>query len=248
MTVHDNVAFGLKVRKRPKAEIRARVQELLELVRLDGLAERYPSQLSGGQLQRMALARALAVAAAGAAAGRAVRRARRAGPRRAARVAAPAARGDPRDDDLRHARPGGGDGGRRADRGHERRAGSSRRARRTSCTRARANEFVMSFIGPVNRLGDVVPAPPRHPDPPVRRRRHAPRRSCDASSTSGFEVRVELTLHDGRDDLGPGHPRDRRAARASRRARSSPCACRHRACSPPERRSLSASARLPPAL
>jgi len=61
MTVHDNVAFGLSVRKRPKDEIRARVKELLGLVRLDGLAGRYPSQLSGGQLQRMALARALAV-------------------------------------------------------------------------------------------------------------------------------------------------------------------------------------------
>jgi sulfate transport system ATP-binding protein len=61
MTVHDNVAFGLTVRKRPKAEIRPRVEELLGLVRLDGLADRYPSQLSGGQLQRMALARALAV-------------------------------------------------------------------------------------------------------------------------------------------------------------------------------------------
>jgi sulfate transport system ATP-binding protein len=61
MTVANNVAFGLSVRRRPRAEIRARVQELLELVRLDGLAARYPSQLSGGQLQRMALARALAV-------------------------------------------------------------------------------------------------------------------------------------------------------------------------------------------
>jgi sulfate transport system ATP-binding protein len=61
MTVHNNVAFGLSVRKRPKAEIEQRVKELLGLVRLDGLAERYPSQLSGGQLQRMALARALAV-------------------------------------------------------------------------------------------------------------------------------------------------------------------------------------------
>jgi sulfate/thiosulfate transport system ATP-binding protein len=49
------------VRKRPKQEIGARVHELLSLVRLDGLAGRYPSQLSGGQLQRMALARALAV-------------------------------------------------------------------------------------------------------------------------------------------------------------------------------------------
>jgi len=61
MTVHNNVAFGLTIRKRPKAEIDARVNELLALVRLDGLAKRYPSQLSGGQLQRMALARALAV-------------------------------------------------------------------------------------------------------------------------------------------------------------------------------------------
>ncbi|HEY2140507.1 MAG TPA: TOBE-like domain-containing protein [Solirubrobacteraceae bacterium] len=60
MTVHDNVAFGLTVRKQPKDRTRARVRELLHLVRLDGLAERYPSQLSGGQLQRMALARALA--------------------------------------------------------------------------------------------------------------------------------------------------------------------------------------------
>jgi sulfate transport system ATP-binding protein len=61
MTVWDNVAFGLTIRKRPKAEIRRRVHELLELVQLEGLSKRYPSQLSGGQRQRMALARALAV-------------------------------------------------------------------------------------------------------------------------------------------------------------------------------------------
>jgi sulfate/thiosulfate transport system ATP-binding protein len=61
MTVFKNVAFGLSIRKRPKAEIRARVMELLELVHLEHLADRYPSQLSGGQRQRMALARALAV-------------------------------------------------------------------------------------------------------------------------------------------------------------------------------------------
>jgi len=61
MTVGDNVAFGLSIRKRPKAEIRQRVHELLQLVQLEGLIDRYPSQLSGGQRQRMALARALAV-------------------------------------------------------------------------------------------------------------------------------------------------------------------------------------------
>jgi sulfate/thiosulfate transport system ATP-binding protein len=61
MTVRDNVAFGLKVRRRQRAEIRARVDELLALVHLEGFADRYPSQLSGGQRQRMALARALAV-------------------------------------------------------------------------------------------------------------------------------------------------------------------------------------------
>jgi sulfate transport system ATP-binding protein len=61
MTVRDNIAFGLSIRKRPKAEIRERVEQLLALVQLNGLADRYPSQLSGGQRQRMALARALAV-------------------------------------------------------------------------------------------------------------------------------------------------------------------------------------------
>jgi sulfate transport system ATP-binding protein len=61
MTVYENVGFGLKIRKWDKAKISARVHELLQLVQLDGLANRYPSQLSGGQRQRMALARALAV-------------------------------------------------------------------------------------------------------------------------------------------------------------------------------------------
>jgi sulfate transport system ATP-binding protein len=61
MTVRRNVAFGLEIRKRPKAEIRDRVDELLALVHLGQFADRLPSQLSGGQRQRMALARALAV-------------------------------------------------------------------------------------------------------------------------------------------------------------------------------------------
>src|SRR2546423_14132130 len=61
MTVWDNVAFGLTIRRRPRSEIKQRVTELLELVQLVGLAKRYPAQLSGGQRQRMGLARALAV-------------------------------------------------------------------------------------------------------------------------------------------------------------------------------------------
>jgi sulfate/thiosulfate transport system ATP-binding protein len=61
MTVRKNVAFGLTIRRKSKEEIAARVDELLRLVHLEGLADRYPAQLSGGQRQRMALARALAV-------------------------------------------------------------------------------------------------------------------------------------------------------------------------------------------
>ena len=60
MTVYENVAFGMRVRKRPKPEIKQRVGELLELVQLEAFGKRYPAQLSGGQRQRMALARALA--------------------------------------------------------------------------------------------------------------------------------------------------------------------------------------------
>jgi sulfate/thiosulfate transport system ATP-binding protein len=60
MTVWENIAFGLKVRKTPKAEIAERVNEMLNLVLLQGMENRYPSQLSGGQRQRVALARALA--------------------------------------------------------------------------------------------------------------------------------------------------------------------------------------------
>jgi sulfate transport system ATP-binding protein len=61
MTVAKNVAFGLEIRKRPKDEVKQRVQELLELVHLEQWSQRLPSQLSGGQRQRMALARALAI-------------------------------------------------------------------------------------------------------------------------------------------------------------------------------------------
>ncbi len=63
MTLHENIAFGMKVSKvkRDKAAIDARVDELLRLVKLDGLGDRFPAQISGGQRQRVALARALSV-------------------------------------------------------------------------------------------------------------------------------------------------------------------------------------------
>lgn len=60
MTVYENIAFGLELKKVPKAKIKERVQELLELTSLKGLEDRYPNQLSGGQRQRVAFARALA--------------------------------------------------------------------------------------------------------------------------------------------------------------------------------------------
>lgn len=61
LTIADNVAFGLKVAGRPRAEIDARVAEMLEMIKLPHVAGRYPYQLSGGQQQRVALARAVAV-------------------------------------------------------------------------------------------------------------------------------------------------------------------------------------------
>src|SRR5689334_1315498 len=60
MTVAENVAFGLKVAKRPAAEVKSRVDEMLNMIKLPHLADRYPYQCSGGQQQRVALARALA--------------------------------------------------------------------------------------------------------------------------------------------------------------------------------------------
>ena len=61
MTVRGNIAFGMELRKMDPAHIKSRTEELLELVQLTGMGDRYPSQISGGQRQRVALARALAV-------------------------------------------------------------------------------------------------------------------------------------------------------------------------------------------
>ena len=58
-TIYDNIAYGLKMKKTPKAEIKERVTEMMDLVQLGGFEKRYPSQLSGGQKQRVAIARAL---------------------------------------------------------------------------------------------------------------------------------------------------------------------------------------------
>ena len=119
MTVRENVAFGLKVRKRPRAEIRKRVRRA---------ARARPDRRLGRPLPGAALGRATPAHGAraracgraeGAPARRAVRRPRRPRAQGPARLAPPPARRDARDDDLRHARPGGGDGDRRPDRAHE---------------------------------------------------------------------------------------------------------------------------------
>jgi len=197
MTVHDNVAFGLSVRKRPKQEIAARVEELLGLVRLDGLAKRYPSQLSGGQLQRMALARALAVQPQvllldepfGALDAQ-VRAELREWLRRLHEEIHVTTIFVTHDQEeamevaeqivvMNH--------------GRIEQAGAPRELYESP-----SNEFVMSFIGPVNRLGDAFVRP------------HDIQILAEADGTGsealiervvhlGFEVRVELRLHDGRE-------------------------------------------------
>ena len=197
MNVHDNVAFGLSVRKRPKDEIGERVNELLGLVRLDGLAARYPSQLSGGQLQRMALARALAVQPQvllldepfGALDAQ-VRAELREWLRRL-------------HDEIHvttvfvtHDQEEAMDVAEQIvvmNAGRIEQAGSPRHLYESP-----ANEFVMSFIGPVNRLGDALLRPHdiqilAEPDGT------GTEALVERVAHLGFEVRVELKLQDGRE-------------------------------------------------
>jgi sulfate/thiosulfate transport system ATP-binding protein len=195
MTVWNNVAFGLKIRRRPKAEIAARVDQLLELVQLGGFAQRYPAQLSGGQRQRMALARALAVEPKvllldepfGALDAR-VRKELRAWLRRLhedVHVTTVFVTHDQEEamevaDQIVVMNQG--------------------RVEQTAGARELydepANEFVMSFVGPVNRLDDDWIRP------------HDLELTLDSNGTSrparvervihlGFEARVELELDDG---------------------------------------------------
>ena len=196
MTVWDNVAFGLKIRHRPRTEISRRVDELLELVQLVGLARRYPAQLSGGQRQRMGLARALAVDPKvllldepfGALDAR-VRKELRRWLRRLhdeTRTTTVIVTHD--QEEAMEV----------ADRVVVMNAG---RIEQTAAPRELydnpANEFVMSFVGPVNRLGDTFVRPHDvelllEPD-------------GDGSAEAmvervvhlGFEVRVELVRDDG---------------------------------------------------
>jgi sulfate/thiosulfate transport system ATP-binding protein len=197
MTVYDNVAFGLTVRHAPKGEVSERVNELLGLVRLDGLAKRYPSQLSGGQLQRMALARSLApepkvllLDEPFGALDVQVRGELREWLRRlheqihVTTIFVTHDQEEAMDVAAQIVVMNGG------------------RVEQTGTPRELyehpSNEFVMSFIGPVNRLGDALLRPHdiqilSQPDGStvealVRRVVHL-----------GFEVRVELMLPDGRD-------------------------------------------------
>jgi sulfate transport system ATP-binding protein len=197
MTVWDNVAFGLAVRKRPKAEIKQRVAELLDLVQLNGLAKRYPAQLSGGQRQRMALARALAVEPKvllldepfGALDAR-VRKELRAWLRRLhdeVHVTTIFVTHD-QEEAMELA-----DQIVLMNAGRVEQIGGAR-----DLYERPANEFVMTFVGPVSNFGDELVRP--H-DIEVSREPNGSgtQATVDRVVHLGFEVRADLTLDDGRE-------------------------------------------------
>jgi sulfate transport system ATP-binding protein len=198
MTVWDNVAFGLTVRKRPKSEIKQRVGELLELVQLNGLAKRYPAQLSGGQRQRMALARALAVEPNvllldepfGALDAR-VRKELRAWLRRLhdeVHVTTIFVTHD-QEEAMELA-----DQIVLMNQGRVEQVGGAR-----DLYERPANEFVMTFVGPVSSFGDELVRPhdievSREPNGSA-----AERATVERIVHLGFEVRADLALDDGRE-------------------------------------------------
>jgi sulfate transport system ATP-binding protein len=195
MTVRDNVAFGLTIRKRPKAEVDERVSELLRVVGLDGYQRRYPSQLSGGQRQRMALARALAVEPRvllldepfGALDAR-VRAELRTWLRRLhdeVHVTTVLVTHD-QEEAMEVA-----DRIAVLDEGRLQQVGAPR-----ELYEAPANAFVMGFVGPVARLGDRL-VRPHDLDVSVERLPGAREAQVERVVHLGFEVRVELVLDDG---------------------------------------------------
>jgi sulfate/thiosulfate transport system ATP-binding protein len=195
MTVRDNVAFGLTIRKRPKDEIHSRVHELLTLVQIEQFADRYPSQLSGGQRQRMALARALAVEPEvllldepfGALDAR-VRKELRAWLRRLheeTHVTTVFVTHD-QEEAMEVA-----DNIVVMNHGAIVQIGAPRELYEHP-----ANEFVMGFIGPVNRLGRAY-VRPHDIDLFLEPTDGADESMIERVIYLGFEVRVELTRHDG---------------------------------------------------
>jgi sulfate/thiosulfate transport system ATP-binding protein len=195
MTVRDNVAFGLTIRKRPKAEIEEKVSELLRIVGLDGFQRRYPAQLSGGQRQRMALARALAVEPRvllldepfGALDAK-VRAELRTWLRRLheeVHVTTVLVTHD-QEEAMEVA-----DRIAVLDAGRVQQVGAPRELYERP-----ANPFVMGFLGPVARLGDRL-VRPHDLDVSVDRRPGAREAMVERVVHLGFEVRIELVLDDG---------------------------------------------------
>jgi len=195
MTVYNNIAFGLKIRKRDKRSIRERVHELLDLVHLNGFADRYPAQLSGGQRQRMALARALAVEPKvmlldepfGALDAR-VRKDLRIWLRRLhdeVHVTTVFVTHDQEEAmDVAEQIVVMNDG-------QVEQVGQPR-----DLYEHPANEFVMSFIGPVNRMGDAF-VRPHDIEVMLEPNGASIEAQVDRIVHLGFEVRVEFTLPDG---------------------------------------------------